>query len=512
MQIIFFLLICGALIGHHVGYSEQATPVQIVRLENHSISVDSKILNQILGNEHIKDRNVMIFSIAGPYRKGKSFFLNFPLKYLYAKYVKHDISDWIGEDAVDGNELHGFKWRGGQTPQTTGIWMWSEIFTHDFDGGDRVAIILLDTQGIFDHDSSTMDCTKTFAISTLLSSVQCYNVMQNIQENNLQDLDYFTAYGRLANEQTNERPFQKLLFLVRDWPYSDEMDYGYAPKYVQRILTSNDKQSPAMHELRDRIKISFEKVEAFLMPYPGTAVAEGRNTNGDLRQIDSKFIQSVKEIVPSIFAPENLVVKRINGQKIRASDLIAYLEEYTKIFNGNTLPEPRTALWATAETTLLILHRDCLNIYMDMMQEVMASRHFDYEIAALEEEHEAARKESLSQFQKKPKLHFPDLVSSYKNQLEMHIAMKYKFFLELNANRKADRLRIEEEQRKSEELRQYILDATHQEGWADIKNIAVTGFYGMCIYVGWHFVYVPYGLIVCAVLGVSARIFGLLWG
>lgn len=90
MRIVFFLLICVVLISQHVAYSENATAVQIVHLENHSIRVDSKILRQIFGNERIKNRNVMIFSIAGPFRKGKSFFLNFPLKYLYAK-VKENV-------------------------------------------------------------------------------------------------------------------------------------------------------------------------------------------------------------------------------------------------------------------------------------------------------------------------------------------------------------------------------------------------------------------------------------
>lgn len=273
--------------------------------------------------------------------------LNFSVRQTFAsllQYVKHDISDWIGETGVGSNELNGFKWRGGQKPQTAGIWMWSEVFTYDFDNGDRVAILLLDTQGIFDHESSTADCTTTFAISMMLSSVQCYNVMQNVQEDNLQNLDYFTQYGRLARGQSNEKPFQKLLFLVRDWPYADEIDYGYAPKYVERIMTSSNKQSSEMHELRDRIKSSFEKIEAFLMPYPGAAVAEGKNTNGDLRQIDPRFVRSVKEIVPSLFAPENLVVKEINGQKIRAHDFLMYLTEYAKIFNQRTLPEPKTAL------------------------------------------------------------------------------------------------------------------------------------------------------------------------
>lgn len=85
MQIISLLLICASLFGHHKVHSEEATAVQIVQLENQSISVNSNLIQQILGSERIKDRHVVVFSIAGPYRKGKSFFLNFPLKYLRAQ-------------------------------------------------------------------------------------------------------------------------------------------------------------------------------------------------------------------------------------------------------------------------------------------------------------------------------------------------------------------------------------------------------------------------------------------
>lgn len=239
--------------------------------------------------------------------------------------------------------------------------MWPEIFTYDFENGENVAIIILDTQGIFDHESSMKDCITTFAISMMLSSVQCYNVMQKIQEDNLQHLDYFTEYGRLAMEQTIEKPFQNLLFLVRDWPYADETDYGYAPKYVERILARNNKQTPEMRQLRDRIKSSFEKIDAFLMPSPGSAVAEGKNTNGDLRQIDPRFIKYVKEIVPSLFAPENLIVKEINGQKLHARDFITYLNAYIKIFNGNELPEPKTALMVLSN--LLVTHSHILILH-----------------------------------------------------------------------------------------------------------------------------------------------------
>lgn len=251
--------------------------------------------------------------------------------------------DWIGESET-GNEPHGFKSRGGRKPETTGIWMWSEIFTYDRDNGEKLAIILLDTQGIFDNRSSTKDCTTTFAISMMLASVQCYNVMQNIQEDDLQHLELFTEYGRLALQQTYEKPFQKLLFIVRDWPYAGEYEYGVGQGLVDELMAETLDQTQEMHHLRKRIKSSFDKIEAFLLPYPGAAIANGKNTDGDLRRIDPEFIAYLKKLVPSLCAPENLIVKKISGQKVRAHDLVVFLQTYVNIFNGGDLPEPKTVL------------------------------------------------------------------------------------------------------------------------------------------------------------------------
>lgn len=80
-----FILICGILVGHHTTNSETAAAVQIINLDNHSFYVDSKTVEKILGNKRIRDRHIVIFSIVGALRNGKSFFLNFPLKYLHAR-------------------------------------------------------------------------------------------------------------------------------------------------------------------------------------------------------------------------------------------------------------------------------------------------------------------------------------------------------------------------------------------------------------------------------------------
>lgn len=252
------------------------------------------------------------------------------------------MSDWLGENGND-TQLSGFKYRGGQKSETMGIWMWSEIFTHNFASGEKVAIVLLDTQGIFDYQSSLRECTTTFAMSMMLSSVQCYNLMGQITENDLQNLELFTEYGRIAVDQSGEKPFQSLIFVVRDARFSSETGYGWeGTKRLNDILANSPNHTPDMKELRDRIRSSFNEIRAFLMPYPGDKVALGNGFTGNITEIDQSFIKYVKELVPSIFAPENLIIKKINGQNMRARDLVQYFQSYVNIFNTNKLPETKS--------------------------------------------------------------------------------------------------------------------------------------------------------------------------
>lgn len=224
--------------------------------------------------------------------------------------------------------------------------MWSDIFTWDYSNGEKIAIILLDTQGSFDSQSTVRDCATIFALSTMLSSVQCYNLSQNIQEDDLQHLQLFTEYGRLALADTGKTPFQRLQFLVRDWSFPYEAEYGAVggQRILKRRLELSDKQHPELQSLRKHITACFSEIACFLLPHPGLVVANNPTFDGRLSDITPEFKNSLKTLVPMLLAPENLIIKQINGQKVHARDLIQYFKSYMAIYKGNELPEPKSML------------------------------------------------------------------------------------------------------------------------------------------------------------------------
>lgn len=164
------------------------------KVANSGWQINQEHLSHIF--QSVGQNHVSIFSINGSSRTGKSFTLNYFLKYLL-----HGVKqDWIHAQLPDY-----FVSDSGGARVTTGIKMWSEPLYLPLPNAERIAIILLDTQGLFDDVTSSEDNTAIYAFSSLLSSLMIYNVMSNMDERHWQFLESFLAYANLSLQDGQDK-------------------------------------------------------------------------------------------------------------------------------------------------------------------------------------------------------------------------------------------------------------------------------------------------------------------
>lgn len=84
MRFVCALFVFG-IICHCAFGKELARAVQIVSPDKNGFRLQLDELKSILEVDGIKDRDVVVISIAGAFRNGKSFLLNFFTKYLNAQ-------------------------------------------------------------------------------------------------------------------------------------------------------------------------------------------------------------------------------------------------------------------------------------------------------------------------------------------------------------------------------------------------------------------------------------------
>ncbi|XP_071370179.1 atlastin-2-like isoform X1 [Centroberyx affinis] len=407
---------------------DKAKPVQIVLAheDEHSFELDAAALEEILLQDHVKDLNVVVVSVAGAFRKGKSFLLDFMLRYMHSQG-----ETWMGGD---DEPLTGFTWRGGCERETTGIQVWNEVFVVDKPDGTKVAVLLVDTQGAFDSQSTIKDCATVFALSTMTSSVQVYNLSQNIQEDDLQHLQLFTEYGRLAMEEIYLKPFQSLMFLIRDWSYPYEHNYGLegGNTFLERRLQVKQNQHEELQNVRKHIHSCFSNIGCFLLPHPGLKVATNPYFDGRLKDIDNEFKRELAELVPLLLAPERLVEKEIGGNKVTCRDLLEYFKAYIKIYQGEELPHPKSMLQATAEANNLTAVAGAKDMYSKNMELICGGDKPYIAPADLERCHEEFRDCSVRHFRSVKKMGGEEFCQRYQNQLEAQLNEAYANFSKHN--------------------------------------------------------------------------------
>ncbi|MFH4976316.1 hypothetical protein AB6A40_003025 [Gnathostoma spinigerum] len=233
----------------HDDRRHRAHPIQVIYPSSSQpcgFKLDENALCSMFNHPSVANKKVVVISIAGTLRKGKSFLLNFFLEYLYTLQTaqqKDVLLDWL----MDDTQIEGFHWKGGAKRDTIGVYLWGEPILIEAASGETYAVVLMDTQGIFEGESPTDMSLTIFYLSTLLSSMQIYNIADVITEDSLLNLLFFVNYGTLFSTEMNSYapPLQTLVFLVRDFKLADEYTYGAegGHSYLESVLNLSTKAS-----------------------------------------------------------------------------------------------------------------------------------------------------------------------------------------------------------------------------------------------------------------------------
>lgn len=328
--------------------------------------------------------------------------------------------------------LDGFSSKHGSKADTQGIIMWSDVFLHE--GSEKIAIILMDTEGLFEPGKPPIANARIFGVTNLISSIQILNVKENIQENDLEYLEMTTGLTRAiadnAIKTRNAKLFQKLIFLIQD--FNDKnIEYGFEGGEIllNNTLNRDFTGNPAVESVRKNIRNSYDEITCFLLPSPGDAVGE-QDFDGRWSKIKPNFLNYLKQIIIGLLEPENLVKKNILGMEITGETLREYLIKYFEMFNSENIPKIGTIF----STIIDINMNDIITKLFNSYKKEITGIERDYLSSTLKsdiEEHQKKLKaEIIAEFLEAPKLGGQIYEDQFKILLEKTIEDFYTNWLE----------------------------------------------------------------------------------
>jgi len=250
--------------------------------------------------------------------------------------------------------------------------------------------------------------------------------MKNIQQNDLEMLEYFIGYGLSASDE-EKKMYANLILLVRDWIWQDEAEFGFkgGKKYLNNDLS---KLCPYLNKC-------FQKVEFFLMPKPGEKIQTEKNHNRSSCDVETQFKEQILKFTSKIFKRENLAIKKLNGEAVTCRDLSLLMRNYLELLKSDEMPDVYTILEANMKSTNISLIEKLRDRYKQQMKETMEKGCL--EINNLNRLHAAKMEEALKDFDSKLKIvNNETMIRDYKTKLEEEINEEFKHFKNKNKLKK----------------------------------------------------------------------------
>ena len=338
---------------------------------------------------------------------------------------------------------------------TMGIWMWSEPFITTDKDGKEVAVILLDTQGTFDHKTNSAVNSFIFGFSMAISSVMMYNIKDRITS---QDLDTLLVFAHCFHELFDT--YQSLKFVVRDWLHPVTYPFGSVggQRMIESIgLVEDDKSGGISYEInedkRQVINGLFGSISCCLLPFPGVTVMAAQGTvKSD--EIDVLFKHEVTKLCKELFV-DNLVIRENDGTPWTAETVVARFDEMCTAQEEGRTVDGGTHVGGLSKNLANAACKVALKMYEQNVLEAcykerQKSKDICVEETFLDENHAKLRQEAVKFFQKKVMRFgkFEKVVA----ELESNIEKFYHKEISLNRERIGRKMEQERRRQANEEL------------------------------------------------------------
>ncbi|XP_055343037.1 atlastin-3-like [Paramacrobiotus metropolitanus] len=301
-----------------------------------------------LKGDDVKDINICLVGVVGKFREGKSTLLNIMDRYLTQRAAGNASPDprkyVFGTDKfVTSKETDGC---------TQGIWITRNPYIIQDSKGQKFAIFLLDTQGLFDFENSTALDSALFLLTSMFSSFTIFNIMRILGKD---QLDMLAEFSKLAQKirsniySENAHIFQDLIILVRD-ALLGKMSPGWesGAAYLDKSLNTT-KNAYIMKEITK----AYQQLRCFLMP----RIANDPD--------DQEFSMTEEHILPDFLQYVNVFLNEMFGVRMlrpfqhkdtvyNCGAFAGFVEHITELFVGGKIPKAENMLEAMVRFELQV--------------------------------------------------------------------------------------------------------------------------------------------------------------
>ncbi|XP_041032694.1 guanylate-binding protein 1-like [Carcharodon carcharias] len=381
-------------------------PTPVCFIENAldgSLRVNRAALD-ILASHH---EPVVVVSIVGLYRTGKSYLMN-----------------WLA------GKTQGFPLGSTVQSHTKGIWMW--CLPHPLKPNH--SLVLLDTEGLGDVSKGDQknDCW-IFALAVLLSSTLVYNSMGTIDQYALEKLYFVTELTELIKVKASDdfheddeieylKIFPTFVWCIRDFSLELKIEGKVVNQddYLEHALLlkkGNSKKVMEYNLPRQCIRNFFPKRKCFVFVRP---VARDLHTVEHIpeQKLDQSFVQECQRFCK--YVHETSQVKCLKGGHVITGRMLGMLaSSYVSAIASGAVPCLDDAVTSMARIENAAAVREASDYYRQQMEQLVK---MPTETKELSDIHGKCEKEALEVFMQRS---FKDQHQEYQQQVVCDLAHQY---------------------------------------------------------------------------------------